>query len=84
MWSENKLLIGSTILLFELSGLAAIGSLGFLSSQPVIALTETAPLENSAKFFLNQGVDKAKRGDYKGAIENFNQSLKLNPNFAAY
>ena len=81
---ENKLLIGSTILLFELGGLAGIRYLGVLYSQPVLALTESAPNEDSAKYFVNQGVDKAKTGDYRGAIEDLNQAIKLNPNFAAY
>lgn len=35
--------------------------------------------QTSAKDFYNRGTDKLKRGDYRGAIEDFNQALRLNP-----
>ncbi|MBW4575086.1 MAG: trypsin-like peptidase domain-containing protein, partial [Aphanothece sp. CMT-3BRIN-NPC111] len=36
----------------------------------------------SAVNFFSRGVDKAERGDYQGAIADYNQALQLNPNFA--
>jgi tetratricopeptide (TPR) repeat protein len=36
----------------------------------------------TAMAFFDRGLAKEKAGDYKGAFENYDQSIKLNPNFA--
>ena len=36
----------------------------------------------NAEDFYNEGVDKANRGDYLGAIKEFNQVLCINPSHA--
>ena len=39
----------------------------------------------TAKFYYQRGVEKIKLGDYRGAIEDHNKSIELNPNvFPAY
>jgi len=35
----------------------------------------------SAANFYNQGLDKARRGDYQGAIASLNEAIQLNPNY---
>ena len=84
MLFDKKLLIGSAILLFGLGRLVRVNCWEFISIKPVLAQTENTGLESSAKYFLNRGVNQAKKGDYGGAIEDFNQAIKLNPNFATY
>jgi Flp pilus assembly protein TadD len=42
-------------------------------------LTVTTP---KAKDFLIQGQEKYERGDFKGAIADFNQAIKINSNYA--
>ncbi|WYL92809.1 MAG: tetratricopeptide repeat protein [Gloeotrichia echinulata IR180] len=37
---------------------------------------------NSAYAYLNRGIARAKLGDNKAAIEDFNQALQINPNSA--
>jgi len=80
---ENKLLIASAILVFKLGGLAKSSYLGVRSTQPAPPPAESAPIKNSAIDFLNHGVDKAERGNFRGAIADFNQAIKLNPNWSA-
>lgn len=36
----------------------------------------------TAADFLNRGLDKYNRGDYDGALEDYEESLKINPNYA--
>ena len=47
----------------------------FVQPQPQI-LSQLTAID-----YDNRGVDKAKSGDYKGAIADFNEAIKLNPNF---
>ena len=47
-------------------------------TQPTAA-TNTA---QKADYFLNQGLNQVKEGDYRGAIADFNQALQINPNDA--
>jgi tetratricopeptide (TPR) repeat protein len=42
---------------------------------------ETPTVQKKAKNFLKHGLDKLNRGDYPGALEDFKQALRLNPNF---
>ena len=43
---------------------------------PVLVLVQTA--EN----YLDKGVDKYNKGDYSGAIQDFNKAIELDPNDA--
>ena len=43
---------------------------------PVLVLVQTA--EN----YLDKGVDKYNKGDYSGAIQDFNKAIELDPNYA--
>lgn len=40
---------------------------------------QTLISQTNAVEFFNQGVDKAQKGNYQGAIEDFNKALQLNP-----
>ncbi|KYC44100.1 hypothetical protein WA1_02880 [Scytonema hofmannii PCC 7110] len=50
-------------------------------AQPTRTDTLKSNLNNSVDF-LNRGRDRFQRGDYKGAVEDFNQAIVLNPNDA--
>ncbi|HEY9798596.1 MAG TPA: 1-deoxy-D-xylulose-5-phosphate reductoisomerase [Leptolyngbyaceae cyanobacterium] len=45
----------------------------------IISLTPPAP--SDVENFHNQGKEKANQKNYKGAIEEFNQALRINPNY---
>ena len=64
------------LILAVISALILIG--GLLGAW---ALTIYIP-QSQAQEFYKQGVEKAKNRDKKGAIENFNQAIQLNPNYA--
>ncbi|MEG4110561.1 MULTISPECIES: tetratricopeptide repeat protein [unclassified Microcoleus] len=55
-----------------------------LSENDIDALVETVPSHSQMipENFNNLGMDKAKERDFEEAIENFNQAIKLNPNYA--
>lgn len=38
--------------------------------------------ERDAKFYTNSGIEKTNKADYKGALEDFNKSTELNPDWA--
>ena len=38
--------------------------------------------ELDAKFYTNSGIDKTNKGDMTGALEDFNKSLELKPDWA--
>jgi serine/threonine protein kinase/regulator of sirC expression with transglutaminase-like and TPR domain len=59
-----------TSALIVISGLVGVGVLSIYIPQ------------SKAKELYNQGVEKAKNRDKKGAIENFNQAIQLNPKYA--
>lgn len=43
---------------------------------------EVIMTEQDAKFYTNSGIDKTNKADFRGALEDFNKSLELNPNWA--
>ncbi len=47
-------------------------------TQPIDASNTAQKADN----FLNQGLNKVKEGEYRGAIADFNQALQINPNEA--
>jgi tetratricopeptide (TPR) repeat protein len=51
------------------------------SSTPATSPTVSPTTEMSAKNFYDRGLDKSNKKDYKGAIEDFNEVLRLDPNF---
>jgi serine/threonine-protein kinase len=50
----------------------------------VLNPTGIVPSEITAKNFLMRGADKSQNGDYTGAVEDFNQALRLDPNADTY
>ncbi|MEH2247992.1 caspase, EACC1-associated type [Nostoc sp.] len=51
------------------------------SSTPPTNPTVSPTTEMSAKDFYDRGLDKSNKKDYKGGIEDFNEVLRLDPNF---
>ena len=45
-------------------------------------ISEAAKTQEEAQKLYRQGEDSARSGDYRKAIENYNQSLQVNPNFS--
>lgn len=43
---------------------------------------QTSTVQTKAQKFLRQGLNKLNRGNYPGALQDFNHALRLNPNFA--
>lgn len=35
--------------------------------------------DNNAKDYIDSGIDKHMKGDYKGAMQDYNKALELNP-----
>ena len=48
----------------------------FILLIPVLAHAQTA------EEYFNKGLEKGKKGDYRGAIQDFNKAIQLNPNLA--
>ncbi|MDX2098730.1 MAG: tetratricopeptide repeat protein [Leptolyngbyaceae cyanobacterium bins.59] len=68
--------------------LPMVGVFGILLSGMPPALTQgSAPVSVAAPFtaieFYNQGLEKRYQGDYRGAWQDFNQAIRLQPTFAA-
>ncbi|MBD1924413.1 tetratricopeptide repeat protein [Microcoleus sp. FACHB-831] len=71
------------------ASIAVIGIYTVFVVLPISTRAQTAPIliaeQMSAKDFNNRGVDKLETKDYKGAIADFNQALRLDPkNAKAY
>jgi tetratricopeptide (TPR) repeat protein len=71
------------------ASIAVIGISTVFVLLPISTRAQTAPIliaeQMSAKDFNNRGVDKLETKDYKGAIADFNQALRLDPkNAKAY
>ena len=45
-----------------------------------ILLSLDISLAQTAEDFVSQGMEKASKGDYKGAILNYDKAIELNPN----
>lgn len=41
----------------------------------------TEKSEKDAKYYTNSGIEKTNNGDFTGALEDFNKSLEINPNW---
>ncbi|NJL81594.1 MAG: tetratricopeptide repeat protein [Richelia sp. RM2_1_2] len=71
--------------LATISALSIIASNAiFLSAKPANALGSSvlAQAKENAEFYYNRGSARANSGDIKGGIEDYNQALKINPNYA--
>ncbi|MHC0068213.1 caspase, EACC1-associated type [Nostoc sp. UIC 10890] len=55
-----------------------IEKLQILPSSPTVSTPSTTM---TAKELYDRGLDKSNKGDYKGAIDDFTQSLQLDPNY---
>ncbi len=96
--SNQKLLIGSVILIIGFMGFIKVRELGASPKQlavaptqntlpkqnnePVLNSTEITLPETTAKDFLMRGENKSLNGDLTGAVEDFNQALQLDPSSA--
>ncbi|MGK7873930.1 MAG: tetratricopeptide repeat protein [Xenococcaceae cyanobacterium] len=52
------------------------------SPLPTPSPTSSSTASQTAKDFFNQGYKKDEQGDYKGAIEDYTQAIRINPNYA--
>ncbi len=55
--------------------------IGINNYLPLANPPAVATLQSAVKFF-QRGLDKARRGDYQGALADYNQALQLDPNLA--
>ena len=65
------------------TSLAIVGIIGILSGQPAAISAQPTQLliaQQSEKTYLDQGINKYKQRDYKGAIAGFTEAIRLNPN----
>lgn len=77
-----ELLIGAGIAT-ALVSIFAVGSLlnkPTESDTPVVSSTVSTD-QMTAKEFYDRGLEKANKEDYKGAIEDYNEALRLSPNY---
>ncbi len=60
-----------------------MAGLDVTSQNPAVEGTlQAPPVQTKAENYFRQGLDKFNRGDYRSAIEDFNQALQINPEFA--
>lgn len=50
--------------------------------QKKLSSSDLIIVQNNGRDAFNQGIAKLKAGDYSGAIENFSQAIRSNPNYA--
>jgi len=52
----------------------------------ILICYKTLPIyaQNSAEEYFYSGVEKANSGDYKGAIEDYNKAIKVNPKYSVW
>ncbi|WP_276750850.1 tetratricopeptide repeat protein [Chlorogloeopsis fritschii] len=87
--SNKKLVIGagaiaSFVLIFSFLNKPQdipVTSNSSASPTPIVSSSTPSTSTITAKEIYDRGVDKSNQGDYKGAIEDFNQVLQLDPNF---
>src|SRR5713226_5789339 len=63
----------------------AVGGLMLASHDRLSRYAQNKPVlvaQTSAEDFYNRGVTRASAGDYRGAVEDFTQALRVNPNAA--
>ena len=74
---------------FSVLAVVLLGA-GFVSlplpvrSLPVdaIEIAQSSTTPSNAEDFYNRGVEKGEKGDFQGAIADYNQALRINPNYA--
>jgi serine/threonine-protein kinase len=54
----------------------------YLNNEQSLQPTQTPTVQATAEDYRHQGMDKLQKGDFQGALENFNQVLQLNSNDA--
>lgn len=67
------------------TSMAVLGLIGILSGQPAAISAQTTQLritQLSEKDYLQQGISKYDRGDFEGAIADFTQAVRPNPQSA--
>ncbi|MFM7888674.1 MAG: tetratricopeptide repeat protein [Pseudanabaena sp.] len=92
MVKSNQKIVVILIALFLCSGLAVIGYVLFQQKSNSPTLTPTSKVsptpkseqDTRAKSLLNSGNDKVAKKDYKGAIADWSDSIRLNPEYFLY
>ena len=65
------------------TSLAIVGIISILSGQPAAISAQSTQLliaQQREKNYLDRGINKYEQRDYKGAIADFTEAIKLNPN----
>ena len=58
-----------------------IGATGVFAGQAAEQPTEQIIAQTDAENFVNRGLQRSRQGDLRGAIEDFNQAIRVNPNY---
>jgi tetratricopeptide (TPR) repeat protein len=77
-------LIHNTISLLGLTSIliSPVAASAIQLSQTRSTTTDSYIAQTSANDFVQQGIQKLETGDFRGAIDDFNQALEINPNLA--
>ncbi len=79
--SRRNSYIAVALSLLPLGQPLLLGSITALATGAVVLSSQTAHAQ-SASDYANKAFEKATRGDYQGAIADFNRALEINPKYA--
>ena len=73
--------IAAALSLLPLGQPLLLGSTTALATAAVVFSTQAAHAQSAADY-VNAGIEKGKRGDFKGAIADYNKAIDINPQYA--
>jgi tetratricopeptide (TPR) repeat protein len=73
--------IAAALSLLPLGQPLLLGSTTALATAAVVFSTQAAHAQSAADY-VNAGIEKGKRGDFKGAIADYSKAIEINPQYA--